>query len=64
MAYFKDWTGFMATVEEVEPDPDTEKKALRNLINISDDPEEIADVARILGIDHHLPAIREEARQI
>lgn len=60
MAHFKDWVGFMATVEEVEPDSDVEKEALRKLILISDDPEEVAEVATILGIAQHLPAVRQE----
>ena len=50
----------MATTEEVEPDSDVEKEALRKLILISDDPEEVADVATILGIVQHLPTVRQE----
>lgn len=60
MAHFKDWTGWMATTEEVEPDSDVEKEALRKLILISDDPEEVAEVATILGIIQHLPAVQQE----
>lgn len=60
MAHFKDWTGWMATTEEVEPDSDVEKEALRKLILISDDPEEVAEVATILGIVQHLPTVRQE----
>lgn len=50
----------MATTEEVEPDSDVEKEALRKLILISDDPEEVAEVATILGIAQHLPAVQQE----
>lgn len=50
----------MATTEEVEPDSDVEKEALRKLILISDDPEEVAEVATILGIIQHLPALQQE----
>lgn len=50
----------MATTEEVEPDSSVEKEALRKLILISDDPEEVAEVATILGIAQHLPAVRQE----
>lgn len=60
MAQFKDWTGWMSTVEEVEPDSSVEKEALRKLILISDDPEEVAEVATILGIIQHLPALQQE----
>ena len=52
--------GWMATTEEVEPDSDVEKEALRKLILISDDPEEVAEVATILGIIQHLPALQQE----
>lgn len=63
MAQFRDWVGWMETTEEVDPDPDTEKQALQKLINISNDSDEIAEVAMILGIDHHLPKLREELQQ-
>lgn len=63
MAQFRDWVGWQSTIEDVDPAPDTEKKALRKLINIINDPDEIAEVAIILGIDHHFSNLREELQK-
>lgn len=57
MTRYRDWTGWMATTEEVERDEGVEINALRNLIQVSKTPEEAAEVALALGIDHHLEGL-------
>ena len=52
MARYRDWAGWMATVEEVEEDPKNEEKALDTIIRASSTPEEAAEVALALGLGH------------
>lgn len=57
MAKFRDWAGWMATTEEVEPNPEVEKRALKVVLSVSRSPEEAAEVAMALGIDHHIKSL-------
>lgn len=60
MARHRDWVGWQQTIEEVERDEEVEINALRNLIRVSKDPQEAAEVAMALGIDHHLETLLSE----
>ena len=51
MAQFRDWAGWMETVEETEPNPEVEKKALRVVLSTCRTAGEAAEVAKALGID-------------
>lgn len=61
MAQFRDWSGWMSTVEEVEPNPEVEKQALRVVLSTCRTAGEAAEVAKALGIEHHVPALLEES---
>lgn len=55
MAYkFSDKAGWMKTIEDVDPCPDSEKKALRFILSNSDNPEEALELIKALGIEEHL----------
>lgn len=45
----------MRTIEEVEPDPETEKKAIPLVLSFSDSAEDALFYLKVLGLDHHLP---------
>lgn len=59
---YVDYSGWMRSVEEVDPQPDVELQALGKLVHLIDDPEEFLYVAKILGIDHHLSDLRKLLR--
>lgn len=63
MAQFRDWSGWMSTIEETEPDPEAEKQALRVVLSTCKTADEAAEVAMALGIEHHIPALLEESKK-
>lgn len=56
---YTDWAGFMKTIEDVDPDVESEKKAVRTVMNSVDDPEDAAYLLKVLGIDHHFQDYKE-----
>lgn len=63
MAQFRDWAGFMSTIEETTPNPEVEMEALKVVLNLCNTAEEAAEVATALGIEHHIATLLKESSE-
>lgn len=56
MSYYKplDLGGWLRTIEDVTPDPETEKKAIPIVLSCANDAEDGLFLLRMLGLAKHL----------